>query len=171
MQLSAADVRQRFAGTSLTDSPTDIVLPPGSRNWPDEMMAMLDEGLRAAGVLVPLMQRDELTVLLTRRSAALKHHAAQVSFPGGRIEPDDADIAATALRETREEVGIQQQHIDVAGYLPPMPTVTGYAVTPVVGLIAPDAELVIDRSEVEYAFEVPLAWLPSRMFCLPERAA
>lgn len=97
--------------------------------------------------------------MLTQRSAELKHHAGQVSFPGGRMEPDDRDIAHTALRETHEEVGIHSQHISVVGYLPPMPTITGYAVTPVVGLVGENAETRIDREEVEVAFEVPLAFL------------
>jgi 8-oxo-dGTP pyrophosphatase MutT (NUDIX family) len=112
-------------------------------------------------VLIPIFQRhaEGLTVMLTQRSAELKHHAGQISFPGGRMEPDDRDIAHTALRETHEEVGIHAQHISVVGYLPPMPTITGYAVTPVVGLVEEAAETRIDREEVEIAFEVPLAFL------------
>jgi 8-oxo-dGTP pyrophosphatase MutT (NUDIX family) len=97
-------------------------------------------------------------VLLTQRSADLKHHAGQVSFPGGRMETGDRDIAHTALRETHEEVGIRPEEVTVIGYLDPMPTVTGYAVTPVVGLVAGQAEISIDRTEVEYAFEVPLTF-------------
>lgn len=101
----------------------------------------------------------ELSVLLTQRSAELKHHAGQISFPGGRMEEHDQDVRMTALRETHEEVGIDPEHVSVIGYLGPMPTITGYAVTPVVGLVSDAAELVIDRSEVEYAFEVPLEFL------------
>ena len=98
-------------------------------------------------------------MLLTQRSAELKHHAGQVSFPGGRMEEQDVSVEATALRETREEVGIHAQHISVLGYLQTMPTITGYAVTPVVGMVSADAELVIDPTEVEYTFEVPLSFL------------
>jgi len=75
------------------------------------------------------------------------------------MEEHDQDVRMTALRETHEEVGIDPEHVSVIGYLGPMPTITGYAVTPVVGLVSDAAELVIDRSEVEYAFEVPLEFL------------
>ncbi len=75
------------------------------------------------------------------------------------MEPEDGDIAVTALRETEEEVGILSEHVTVVGYLPPMPTITGYAVTPIVGLVAAAAVLEVDRTEVEFAFEVPLSFL------------
>ena len=113
-----------------------------------------------AGVLIPLIERQVgLTVLLTRRSPALKHHAGQVSFPGGRMEKADRTIRDTALRETHEEVGIEPGAVRVTGYLSPMPTITGYAVTPVVGLVEGTARLVLDPVEVQRAFEVPLAFL------------
>ena len=86
-------------------------------------------------------------------------HPGQVSFPGGRMEETDADIEVTALRETREEIGIAEEEVAIIGYLETMPTVTGYAVTPVVGLIDGLVDLVIDRTEVEYTFEVPLSFL------------
>jgi 8-oxo-dGTP pyrophosphatase MutT (NUDIX family) len=124
------------------------------------MREQLTGTLKPAGVLIPIIEhREDLSVLLTQRSAELKHHAGQVSFPGGRMEEHDASVAAAALRETEEEVGIAAEHVSIAGYLQPMPTITGYAVTPVVGLVSPAAELVIDRTEVDYAFEVPLAFL------------
>jgi 8-oxo-dGTP pyrophosphatase MutT (NUDIX family) len=116
--------------------------------------------LTPAGVLIPVMERtNRLSVLLTQRSAELKHHAGQVSFPGGRMEEHDSDVRVTALRETHEEVGIEPHHVCVIGYLGPMPTITGYAVTPVVGLVSESAQLLIDRTEVEYVFEVPLEFL------------
>ena len=158
--LTSDYIRQRLAGTKLPASPTDIVMPPGSSRWPEPMREQLSGTLKPAGVLVPIFERDEgMSVLLTQRSAELKHHAGQVSFPGGRMEDSDADVAATAFREANEEVGIASHHITVLGYLDTMPTITGYAVTPVVGIISADAELSIDRSEVEYAFEVPLSFL------------
>ena len=124
------------------------------------MREQLAGTLKPAGVLVPIIERDgDLTVLLTQRSAELKHHAGQVSFPGGKMEDGDADVEATALRETEEEVGIANHHISVLGYLKTMPTITGYAVTPVVGLVSANAALTIDKTEVEYAFEVPLSYL------------
>jgi len=75
------------------------------------------------------------------------------------MEPEDRDIACTALRETQEEVGIDSKHVTVVGYLPPMPTITGYAVTPIIGLVAAAAVLEVDRTEVEFTFEVPLSFL------------
>jgi 8-oxo-dGTP pyrophosphatase MutT (NUDIX family) len=153
-------IRERLAGTELPASPTDITMPPGSSRWPEPLREQLSGTLKPAGVLVPVIERDaELTVLLTKRSAELKHHAGQISFPGGRMEEHDVDVAATALRETHEEVGISAHHVTVIGYLETMPTITGYAVTPVVGVVSHDVELTIDKTEVEYAFEVPLSYL------------
>lgn len=158
--LTAALLQERLAGTRAPEDPFDVVLPAGSERWPELVRERVARTLRPAGVLVPVIERlDGLSVLLTQRSAELKHHAGQVSFPGGRMEAHDADVVQAALRETHEEVGIPPQAIAVVGYLPPMPTVTGYAVTAVVGLVSDDISLQIDRTEVEYAFEVPLAFL------------
>ena len=158
--LTSETIRQRLAGTELPASPTDISMPPGSSRWPEPMREQLSGTLKPAGVLIPIIDRGaELSVLLTQRSAELKHHAGQVSFPGGRMEEHDVSVEATALRETQEEVGIDVQHISVLGYLQTMPTITGYAVTPVVGMVSADAKLVIDPTEVEYTFEVPLSFL------------
>ena len=115
---------------------------------------------RQASVLVPLVQREAgLTVLLTRRADHLRDHAGQIGFPGGRVEPFDADAIATALREATEEVGLPAARVEVIGRLPPYTTVTGFVVTPVVALVAPPFELLLDRGEVAEAFEVPLAFL------------
>lgn len=158
--LSAAALRRRFAGTALPEDPLDVMMPPGLRRWPHAMRERLAGPLRPAGVLVPIMQRPEgLSVLLTQRAAHLRHHAAQASFPGGRMEPQDANVRATALRETHEEIGVEPERVEVIGYLRSMPTITGFAVTPVVGLVPGDLELTIDRTEVEYTFEVPLHFL------------
>jgi 8-oxo-dGTP pyrophosphatase MutT (NUDIX family) len=111
-------------------------------------------------VLVPLVRRDDaLHVLLTRRSEHLRDHAGQISFPGGRAEPGDADAVDTALRETEEEIGLARAHVEVIGRLPVYTTVTSYVVTPVVGLVEPPFDLRLDRSEVDEAFEVPLSFL------------
>lgn len=153
-------LRESLAETRPPDNPLEVTPPPGSERWPEAMRARLSAALTPAGVLIPVMQSTaDLSVLLTQRSSALKHHAGQVSFPGGRMEEHDEDVGATALRETHEEVGIEPHHVSVIGYLGPMPTITGYAVTPVVGLVSGVANLVIDRTEVEYAFEVPLEFL------------
>jgi 8-oxo-dGTP pyrophosphatase MutT (NUDIX family) len=158
--LTAAELRRRFAGTALPDDPLDVAMPPGLRRWPHAMREKLAGPLRPAGVLVPIMQRPGgLSVLLTQRAAHLKIHAGQASFPGGRMEPHDADVRATALRETHEEIGVEPGLVDVIGYLRAMPTITGFAVTPVVGLVPGDLDLDIDRTEVEYTFELPLDFL------------
>jgi 8-oxo-dGTP pyrophosphatase MutT (NUDIX family) len=115
---------------------------------------------KAAAVLVPLVQREAgLTVLLTERTAHLRDHAGQVSFPGGRVELHDADVTATALREAEEEVGLAHARVEVLGMLPEYLTVTHYAVTPVVALVTPPFDLTLDAHEVADAFEVPLAYL------------
>ncbi len=122
----------------------------------------------AAAVLVPLVVRphlDAVHVLLTQRTAHLRAHGGQISFPGGRAEAYDADPVATALREAHEEVGLSHSRVEVLGSLPTFVTGTGFSVTPVVGLIeAPDNEthdlhLLTDPNEVDEVFEVPLAFL------------
>ena len=144
----------------MPEDPLAVVMPPGSHEWPADLRRKMCEGLKPAGVLIPIIEHaDDLSVLLTQRSAELKNHAGQVSFPGGRMETVDADITQTALRETHEEVGIRPEQVDVAGYLPPMLTVTGYAVTPIVGLVEPGFSLAVDEREVDFAFEVPLSFL------------
>ncbi|RTL21499.1 MAG: CoA pyrophosphatase [Burkholderiales bacterium] len=113
-----------------------------------------------AAVLVPLVQREEgLQLLLTRRTDHLRDHAGQISFPGGRVEPHDDGPVATALRETEEEIGLARRHVEVIGQLPVYSTVTNFQVTPVVGLVEPPFEVVLDAFEVAEAFEVPLAFL------------
>jgi 8-oxo-dGTP pyrophosphatase MutT (NUDIX family) len=115
---------------------------------------------RAAAVLVPIVMRPaSLTVLLTRRTDHLRDHSGQVSFPGGRVEPHDADAEATALRETHEEIGLQARQVELLGKLSDYHTRTGYRITPVVGLVSPPFELRLDAHEVAAAFEVPLAFL------------
>ena len=114
----------------------------------------------AAAVLVPLVMRaDGLHVLLTQRTAHLRDHAGQISFPGGRSELDDVDAVATALRETEEEVGLDRSHIEIIGTLPIYHTVTSFVVTPVVALVEPGFTLTLDAFEVKQAFEVPLDFL------------
>ena len=117
------------------------------------------EELRPAAVLVPVVRRENgLTILLTQRTDHLYDHAGQISFPGGRSEAHDESPAATALRETFEEIGLPHSHVEVLGALPEYTTVTGYHVTPVVGLVSSPPVLRLDTFEVAEAFEVPLAF-------------
>jgi 8-oxo-dGTP pyrophosphatase MutT (NUDIX family) len=116
--------------------------------------------LRPAAVLVPLIDRAEgMTVLLTQRTAHLSAHAGQIAFPGGRIEADDANAVAAALRETEEEVGLPRDRVAVIGRLDTYVTGTGFEIAPIVGLIRPPYPLEIDPFEVAEAFEVPLAYV------------
>lgn len=113
-----------------------------------------------AAVLIPIVDRPSgLTVLLTQRTAHLRDHAGQVSFPGGRCEPADASSVATALRESHEEVGIEPDQVEVLGTLPVYFTSTGFRVTPVVGLVTPPLNLRLDDFEVAEVFEPPLGFL------------
>jgi len=114
-------------------------------------------GYTPAAVLVPLVDRPEgMTVLLTLRTQHLNDHAGQVSFPGGRVEPNDRDTIETALRETEEEIGVGREHIEVLGFLERYRTVTGFDIEPVVGLVKPDFSLRPDPFEVAEVFEVEL---------------
>lgn len=133
--------------------------PPGPCGWNrDEIVDLFADAVRSpAAVLVPIVNRqDSLSVLLTRRTDHLTQHAGQVSFPGGRSEPDDADAIATALRETREEIGIAAELLDPFGYLDSLETVSGYCVTPVVAWLQPSYHAAPDPREVAEVFEVPL---------------
>jgi 8-oxo-dGTP pyrophosphatase MutT (NUDIX family) len=98
-------------------------------------------------------------VLLTERASDLRHHAGQISFPGGRIEPEDASVVEAALREAYEEIGLARERVDIIGFLPDHFIVSGFRVTPVVGFVAADYALQLDRREVADAFEVPLPFL------------
>jgi 8-oxo-dGTP pyrophosphatase MutT (NUDIX family) len=115
------------------------------------------ETWRPASVLVPLINRaPDITVLLTQRTADMPSHAGQVAFPGGRRQAEDADAAATALRETEEEVGIPAHFIDVIGAVDLYRTGTGYEITPIVGIVTPGFTIRADPREVADVFEVPL---------------
>jgi 8-oxo-dGTP pyrophosphatase MutT (NUDIX family) len=132
---------------------------------PPDVVERIRASLPAAGVpaavLVPLVERDQgLTVLLTQRAATLKDHAGQISFPGGRVEPGDADAWRAALREAHEEIGLSEDFVEFAGYLPDHWAVgTGFRITPVVGFVNPRYELRIATAEVHDVFEVPLNFI------------
>ena len=113
-----------------------------------------------AAVLVALIEKqDGWEILLTRRTEVLRDHPGQISFPGGRLEAQDAGPAAAALREAREEIGIDPAQVEIIGYLPPYPVVTGFAVSPVVGILRGVVRLQPDPTEVAEIFSLPLAYL------------
>jgi 8-oxo-dGTP pyrophosphatase MutT (NUDIX family) len=112
-----------------------------------------------AAVLVPLVDHGSgFTVLLTQRTADLKSHAGRISFPGGRMEPEDGTADINALRETEEEIGLARSYVEIIGHLDPYITVSGYEVTPVVGVVTPPFDLTPDPVEVADIFEVPLSF-------------
>lgn len=132
--------------------------PVWTPEWVSEGQAGLFVPVQAA-VLIPIVIRPEPTVVLTRRSARLNSHAGQVAFPGGKLDPSDADSIAAALREAAEEIAIPAMSVDVLGQLPSYVTGSGFEVTPVVGLIAADVVFTPNPDEVDEVFEVPLSFL------------
>jgi 8-oxo-dGTP pyrophosphatase MutT (NUDIX family) len=125
--------------------------------------------LRPAAVLVPIVERPEPAVLLTRRTEHLPSHAGQICFPGGRFHPDDGTLDKTALRELEEEVGLSSAEITVAGYLPAYETAnSGFLILPVIGFLAPGYTLKVNDGEVAEAFEVPLDFLVDPANHLPQ---
>jgi len=115
---------------------------------------------RDAAVLMPVVdRRPDPTVLLTLRTDTLASHAGQIAFPGGKIDPGDADPVACALREAEEEIGLARDAVSLLGCLPPFLTGTGFRIFPVLARIEPDYGLMLNPAEVAEAFEVPLAFL------------
>jgi 8-oxo-dGTP pyrophosphatase MutT (NUDIX family) len=115
--------------------------------------------IRPAAVLVPVIAREEPMVLLTQRTAHLKDHAGQISFPGGKIDAADASPMAAALREAEEEIGLAADRIEPIGYLDLYLTTFGFRIVPLVARVAPEFSLTLNRDEVDDTFEVPLAFL------------
>lgn len=116
---------------------------------------------KPASVLVPIVDRNEPTVLLTQRTAELPSHAGQVAFPGGKIDPGDASPVAAALREANEEIGLAPVLVEPIGYLDLYLTFSGFRILPTVARVKPDFRLTLNPREVTEAFEVPLDFLMS----------
>jgi 8-oxo-dGTP pyrophosphatase MutT (NUDIX family) len=174
---------------SLGFDPRDIPCSAQQQNWPVVSKALLNgESLRwvfknpprwtpevkrepqfgqrppqAAAVLVPIVMRgqngQDPHLLLTQRTQHLSSHAGQIAFPGGKVDPTDASLEHTALREAEEEVGLTTEHVEVLGQLPSYITGTSFHITPVVALVSPDHTILPNANEVEFTFEVPLAFL------------
>ena len=154
---------------------SDMVGDTGAENtrvppaWRARIAARLDrvptelrlgEALKPAAILCPIVERDEPSVLLTKRTETMPTHAGQISFPGGRLHAADTSLVDTALRELEEEIGISRDFVTIGGFLDPYETVnSGFMILPVVGFIREGFTLQINPDEVADAFEVPLAYL------------
>lgn len=160
----AHDLAERARARLSLELPHDVFThagPPSRGDyclnaWPDPPPA---PG-KPAAVLVGIVMRPEgATILLTQRRSTMRAHAGQIAFPGGRIDPQDADPLAAALREAHEEIALASSHVTPLGYLDPYQTGTGYRVVPVVALVSPPFELTPCEAEVEDVFETPLDFL------------
>lgn len=134
-------------------------LPPDVTMLPGDPMDDFPDRATAAAVLVAITDRAEPGVLLTLRTDTLLRHAGQVAFPGGRVDPGDADVVAAALREAHEEIDLPPTQVHVVGEADRYRTITGFEVTPVIGVVPPDLPLRAAPGEVAAIFEAPLAFL------------
>jgi 8-oxo-dGTP pyrophosphatase MutT (NUDIX family) len=149
----------------LSAPPGDLQAPANAEHSgdhemaPDLMALLADRPVRPAAVLVPVVAREQPTLLLTLRASALPTHAGQIAFPGGKIDEGDRDPLAAALREAEEEIGLAARFAQPLGYLDSYLSGTGFRIVPAVALVTPDYELELNREEVDDAFEVPLDFL------------
>jgi len=167
--LSDGTAPSRYSGGSIRS----VLMPEPSPKdfeplWPAKMPERVTPDLQSwmparrlpAAVLIPVIRRESsLNVLFTQRSANLRKHAGQISFPGGRIEPSDGSPWMAALRETQEEIGLDAGHVEFAGYLPDHLVGTGFRITPAVGFVSTPLHLSLARDEVQEVFEAPLEHL------------
>lgn len=157
------------ASQGLRAAPAERLTPDGLRmhfahppTWMPELVKerrFTDRAPAEAAVLLPLVQRDRLSLLLTQRTAHLSTHSGQIAFPGGKVDADDRDATAAALREAEEETGLPPSHVEVIGTLPQYVTGTQFFITPVVALVRPGFTLQPNPDEVDDVFEVPLEFL------------
>ncbi len=153
-------IRERVAGTAPVHDIEQWLVPGRTLEQSHALLSHFPKHPIPAAVLIPLVEREnDLTVLLTQRALQLKRHAGQISFPGGRIEPEDEGPRAAALREAQEEIGLDPRFVSVAGYLPDHVIISGFRVTPVVAFVHPGFELLLDFDEVQSTFEVPVEYL------------
>lgn len=146
------DWRERLTRALRTPMPAGYANPSDNRPVSAHGIAA-----RRAGVLIAVVGADEPYVYFTQRSAALRHHPGQISFPGGRVESSDPDARTAALREAQEEIDLDPARVEVLGELPEYQTVTGFVISPFVGWVDPAAEVSPDDIEVARLFSVPLA--------------
>jgi 8-oxo-dGTP pyrophosphatase MutT (NUDIX family) len=150
----------KLSNTQPRHATIDWLVPGLSAADSNNYRALFPASPIPAAVLIPLVERAEgLTVLLTQRATQLRNHAGQISFPGGRVEAHDADSRAAALREAREEIGLDERFVTVIGYLPDHILLSGFRVTPVVSFVRLGFELMLDATEVQDTFEVPLSFV------------
>lgn len=145
-----SDLAERLAA-ALAAAPSE---PPLDGDLPELRASASKE----AAVLIAITDRTEPGILLTVRREHLRTHAGQIAFPGGRVEPDE-DAVSAALREAHEEMLLEPAAVDLVGTLAPYRTITGYVVTPVIGVVAPGLPLEPHEHEVAELFEAPLAFL------------
>jgi 8-oxo-dGTP pyrophosphatase MutT (NUDIX family) len=163
--VSAAEFFNRAHSRLSFDVPPGLVdpniIPESGDPGTDRMLEIIarEQPVRPAAVLIPIVEREEPTVLLTQRSADLHEHAGQIAFPGGKIDATDKSPLDAALREAEEEVGLNRSYVDPIGYLDLYGTGFGFRILPTVARVKPGFSLKINHSEVVDAFEVPLAFL------------
>tara|TARA_B100000959_G_scaffold172718_1_gene180765 strand:- start:2245 stop:2880 length:636 start_codon:yes stop_codon:yes gene_type:complete len=157
-------IRQSYLNTSPSDDPVQEVM----RKLPQPIVEHYIEKtkLKHAAVMIGITQSEEneLSVLLTKRTSHLKHHAGEISLPGGSFDDSqDRNITMTALRESEEEIGLDREQSELIGYVSPQVSLgTGFIVTPIVSLIPKDFLPTLNRDEVEEVFEVPISFLLNR---------
>jgi 8-oxo-dGTP pyrophosphatase MutT (NUDIX family) len=150
-------ILRRFAGTQPRHELTDWRVLGVDAERSQRLVRHFPKDPAPAAVLFPLVDRPGgMTVLLTQRASQMARHAAQIAFPGGRVDDTDADMAGAALREAREEIGLDPDRVRVFGYLPDHVVISGFRVTPVLGLVSPPFSLELNPHEVAGVFEVPL---------------